>query len=61
MEFVQMEISNLDLIKDSLYTDFDDFWSYQTLKDELMSSTSKYFICKNQDLILRFLWHKSNF
>ena len=60
MEFLQMNLSDLEEIKNSLYTDFDNFWTYETLKEELNSSTSKYFICKNQDLILRFLWNKNN-
>ena len=60
MEFLQMNLSDLKEIKNSLYADFDNFWTYETLKEELNSSTSKYFICKNQDLILRFLWNKNN-
>ncbi len=60
MEFLQMNLSDLEEIKNSLYADFDNFWTYETLKEELNSSTSKYFICKNQDLILRFLWNKNN-
>ena len=60
MEFLQMNLSDLEEIKNSLYADFDNFWTYETLKEELNSSTSKYFICKNQDLVLRFLWNKNN-
>lgn len=60
MEFLQMNLSDLKEIKNSLYADFDNFWTYETLKEELNSSTSKYFICKNQDLVLRFLWNKNN-
>ena len=55
-----MNLSDLKEIKNSLYADFDNFWTYETLKEELNSSTSKYFICKNQDLVLRFLWNKNN-
>lgn len=60
MEFLQMNLSDLKEIKNSLYADFDNFWTYETLKEELNSSTSKYFICKNKDLVLRFLWNKNN-
>ena len=60
MEFLQMNLSDLEKMKNSLYSDFDDFWTYEILKEELNSSTSKYFICKNQDSILRFLWNKNN-
>ena len=60
MEFLQMNLSDLKEIKNSLYADFDNFWTYETLKEELNSSTSKYIICKNQDLVLRFLWNKNN-
>ena len=60
MEIVTMILDDLEQMKDTLYSDFDNFWTYETLKEELNSSTSKYFICKNQDLVLRFLWNKNN-
>ena len=60
LKIEKMTLDNLNSIKDILISDFDNFWTYETLKEELNSSTSKYFICKNQDLVLRFLWNKNN-
>ena len=42
-----MTLNDLEDIKDFLISDFDDFWNYETLKDELNSSFSKYIIVKN--------------
>ena len=42
MENVLVEkftLSDLDLIKDVLETDFDDFWNYNILKKELQNGT----------------------
>lgn len=44
-----MTFKDLDEIKDSLKTDFDDFWDYNTLKEELSSSFSKYFVAKTSN------------
>ena len=43
-----MNISNLEQIRDILNTDFDDFWNYSVLKDELNSKNSTYFVVKNE-------------
>ena len=35
--FSNMNMSDLEEIKNSLYADFDNFWTYETLKEELNS------------------------
>ena len=44
-----MNLSDLEQIKDILVTDFDDFWNYSILKDELNSKNSTYFVIKSKD------------
>lgn len=44
---LEMTIEDLNQIKDYLTTDFDEFWNYNVLKDELTSSNSKYIVAKN--------------
>lgn len=43
----KMDITDLDNIKSTLSTEFDDFWSYQILKEELNSKNSYYFVIKD--------------
>ena len=50
----EMKIEDLENIKDILETDFDEFWNYETLKEELESNFSKYFIAKLNDNIVGF-------
>ena len=50
----EMKIEDLENIKDILETDFDEFWNYETLKEELESNFSKYFIAKQNDNIVGF-------
>ena len=45
----KMTISDLTSIKDILQTDFDDFWTYKILEDELNSPNSYYLVVKSQD------------
>lgn len=54
LDFLEMNCSDLESIKDILIDEFDDFWSYTTLKDELSSPTSKYFVIKKDNIILGF-------
>ena len=49
-----MTISDLDNIKDILYTDFDDFWSYNIFKSELENENSKYIVAKLNSEIIGF-------
>ena len=43
----KMDITDLDNIKSILSVEFDDFWSYQILKEELNSKNSYYFVIKD--------------
>lgn len=49
-----MTITDLDAIKDNLYTDFDDFWSYNIFKSELENENSKYIIAIFNNEIIGF-------
>lgn len=52
IKFENMTISDLDNIKNILYTDFDDFWSYNIFKSELENENSKYIVAKlNREII----------
>ena len=45
----RMNLDDLKSIKDILSLEFDDFWNYNILKDELESKNSKYIVAKNID------------
>ena len=51
---LDMTTQNLEEIKNSLESDFDDFWNYSIFKSELQNPNSKYFIIKNNDEIIGF-------
>lgn len=44
--FSNMNMSDLEEIKDILVSDFDDFWTYSILKDELNCSSSHYIVAR---------------
>lgn len=44
-----MNLEDLELIKNTLISDFDEFWNYDILKTELLSSNSKYIVVRNKD------------
>lgn len=44
IEIKEMTITELDYIKDIFTSDFDDFWNYNILKEELESKNSKYIV-----------------
>lgn len=50
----EMNLQDLEEIKDCLLTDFDDFWSYNILKQELENGKSKYFVLKQENEIVGF-------
>ena len=50
----EMNLQDLENIKDCLLTDFDDFWSYNILKQELENGKSKYFVLKQENEIIGF-------
>lgn len=54
MEMHTMTISDLEKIKDTLQTDFDDFWNFQIFKEELANTNSSYFVIRYQDEIVCF-------
>ena len=43
-----MTISDLENIKDILISDFDDYWNYNTLKEELTCKNSIYIVAKQE-------------
>ena len=45
----EMSLKDLENIKDILISDFDDFWNFNILKEELESPNSKYIIAKTND------------
>lgn len=49
-----MNINDLEKIKDILTSDFDNFWTYDILKEELNSNFSTYIIASNNNEILGF-------
>lgn len=50
----EMNLQDLENIKSCLLTDFDDFWSYNILKQELENGKSKYFVAKQENEIVGF-------
>ena len=50
----EMNLQDLENIKDCLLTDFDTFWSYNILKQELENGKSKYFVAKQENEIVGF-------
>lgn len=54
LEIYNMTLEDLKLLKDNLTTDFDDFWSYEILQNELNNPNSEYFIAKQDNEILGF-------
>ena len=51
---LEMTLSDLEQIKDSLITDYDDFWNYSTFKNELQNPNSKYIVAKLSNTIVGF-------
>lgn len=49
-----MTVSDLDSIKEILYTDFDDSWNYNVFKSELENENSKYIVAKINNEIIGF-------
>lgn len=47
-----MSLDDLETIKDILQTEFDEFWNYEILKQELSSNNSKYIVAKTLDNII---------
>lgn len=47
-----MSIKDLDEIKDNLYENFDNFWTYEIFKEELANNTNSYLVLKYDDEII---------
>ena len=47
-----MSLNELETIKDILQTEFDEFWTYEILQQELLSNNSKYIVAKSLDNII---------
>ena len=59
IEVYKMSLNDLESIKEILVSDFDDFWDYSILKDELSSTNSYYLVAKSNNEILGFVGIKS--
>ena len=49
-----MALEDLEIIKDTLTEDYDNFWSFDIFKEELQSNNSKYLVAKINNEIAGF-------
>ena len=54
MEIFTMTLEDLEQMKNTLYSDFDNFWSYNVLKQELENKNTTYIVAKEKDEIIGF-------
>ena len=54
MEIVTMILDDLGQMKDTLYSDFDNFWSYNILKQELENKNTTYIVAKENNEVVGF-------
>lgn len=54
MKITEMTLKDLENMKDTLYSDFDNFWSYNVLKQELENENTIYIIAKDKDEVVGF-------
>lgn len=54
MEIVEMTLDDLELMKNTLYSDFDNFWSYNILKQELENENTTYIVAKENNEVVGF-------
>lgn len=52
MEMHTMRVRDLEEIKDILQTDFDNFWSFEIFKEEIVNNNSSYLVLKYDDEIV---------
>ena len=57
----EMTLDDAISIENTLLKDFDDFWSVQTLKEDLSTSLSKYFVAKKINDVVRIYRIKNHF
>ena len=54
MEIFTMTLEDLEQMKDTLYSDFDNFWSYNVLKQELENKNTTYIVAKENNEVVGF-------
>ena len=54
MQITNMTLSDLELIKLNLETEFDDFWNYNILKNALQNPNNILLVAKNDENIIGF-------
>lgn len=54
IKITPMTLTDVITIKNNLISDFDNFWTYQILKEELESENSSYLIARMNDEIIGF-------
>ena len=54
MEITEMTLTDLEQMKNTLYSDFDNFWSYNVLKQELQNENTTYVIAKENSEVVGF-------
>lgn len=54
IEIKKMNKNHLEEIKENLEVDFDDFWNYIILKEELSSDSSKYIVAITKSEVIGF-------
>lgn len=54
MEIFTMTLQDLEQMKNTLYSDFDNFWSYNVLKQELENKNTTYIVAKEKDEVVGF-------
>lgn len=54
VEIYDMTLKDFEEIKDVLISDFDDFWSKDILKTEILGDNKKYIVAKNKNQIIGF-------
>ena len=54
LEISKMEPYDLDKIKNDIQTDFDDFWTYEIFRDELVNNNNNYLVLRYDNEIIAF-------
>ena len=54
MEITEMTLDDLEAMKNTLYSDFDNFWSYNILQQELQNENTTYIIAKENNEVVGF-------
>lgn len=54
IKITPMTLTDVNTIKNNLISDFDNFWTYQILKEELESENSSYLIARMNDEFIGF-------